>query len=104
MENGMIRIQTLDDQDGKRKHIPTSSQADLSSMGAFWMLNVHDNNYGQITDVKMSADDLYLFSTGSDGNMFVFEVMTQQKIEESQAVARAKIPSAKVTLLYKVKK
>ena len=96
MENGIVRIQTLDDQGGKRKHIPNSSQADFSTFGPFWMLNVHDNDYGQITGIKMSEDERYLFTSGCDGNLFVFEMMSHEKVEESQAVARAKIPSAKV--------
>ena len=104
MENGMIRIQTLDNEGGKRKHVPDSSQADFSTFGPYWVLSVHDNNYGLVQDVKMSADDRFLFTCGGDGNMFAFEIMNQEKIEESQRVARAKIPSAKVRVISKAGK
>ncbi|XP_030833850.1 cilia- and flagella-associated protein 44 isoform X2 [Strongylocentrotus purpuratus] len=98
MENGVIRIQfVVQDNDPKNaeKRPFTSSQADLSKLGPYWMLNVHDNNYGSISTIETSFDDKCVVSSGGDGNLFIFEMMSDEKIEEAKAVARAKIPSAR---------
>ena len=99
MENGIIRIQSVEDAvkadtDDARPY--DQSQADLSKMGAYWMQTVHDNNYGSITSITPSHDNRFVMTCGADGNIFVFEMMSDEKIEEAKAVARAKIPSARV--------
>lgn len=101
MEDGVIRIQAVtqdDDPKNAEKRPFTSSQADLSKLGPYWMLNVHDNNYGSISTIETSFDDKCVVSSGGDGNLFIFEMMSDEKIEEAKAVARAKIPSARVRL------
>ncbi|XP_041471026.1 cilia- and flagella-associated protein 44-like [Lytechinus variegatus] len=98
MEDGVIRIQSvLQDDTAKNaeKRPFTSSQADLSKLGPYWMLNVHDNNYGRVSTIRTSFDDKFVVSSGGDGNLFIFEMMSDEKIEEAKAVARAKIPSAR---------
>ncbi|XP_033126041.1 cilia- and flagella-associated protein 44-like [Anneissia japonica] len=92
-EDGSIRIQSVNQEGLKVK--PNYSQGDLSNLGPHWTLTVHDNNYGKVTSVETSMDDRYIFTTGTDGNFFVYELMTQEQIEEAKAIARAKIPSAK---------
>lgn len=100
MENGVIRVQTVEAKEDKveNDHQPNLNQADLSSLTNYWMLNVHDNNYGSITTLVPSFDDRHIFSSAADGNFFVFTMMTTEQIEEAQAVAKAKIPSARVSL------
>ncbi|XP_071842731.1 cilia- and flagella-associated protein 44-like isoform X2 [Apostichopus japonicus] len=97
MENGVIRVQTVEAKEDKDENYrqPNLNQADLSSLTNYWMLNVHDNNYGSITTLVPSFDDRHIFSSAADGNFFVFTMMTTEQIEEAQAVAKAKIPSAR---------
>ncbi|XP_071957578.1 cilia- and flagella-associated protein 44-like isoform X2 [Antedon mediterranea] len=92
-EDGSIRIQSIN-QDGL-KFKPNTSHGDLTGLGPYWTLNVHDNNYGEVTSVATSMDDRYIFTTGTDGNFFVYRLMTQEQIEEAKAIAKAKIPSAR---------
>ena len=85
LEDGSVRIQPLHNEDP-------------GLMGSYWALNIHDNNYGHITHLATSYDGKYLFTVGSDGNFFTFEVMEADKLEQKMAEAKAKIPSAKVLL------
>lgn len=100
MEDGVIRVQTVEAKEDKDENDrqPNLNQADLSSLTNYWMLNVHDNNYGSITTLVPSFDDRHIFSSAADGNFFVFTMMTTEQIEEAQAVAKAKIPSARVSI------
>ena len=84
MENGQVRIQNLE------------NVQDISELGPFWCLSVHDNFYGHITGLMQSFDGSTLISTGADGNFFQFAVMGQEKLEEKIAENKAKLPSAKV--------
>lgn len=82
----MIRIQPLQNEDP-------------GLMGPYWSLTVHDNHYGKISNLCSSFDDRFLFSVGMDGNFFMFEMMSDLKLEQAAtAAARAKIPSAKVCI------
>ncbi|XP_038057956.1 cilia- and flagella-associated protein 44-like isoform X2 [Patiria miniata] len=95
MENGAIQIHSLDTEGAKPDRNPDGSQADFSRFGPYWSLTVHDNTYGRVTGVKKSFDNRFVFTSGADGNLFAFELMSQEKIEEAKALAKAKIPSAK---------
>ena len=88
MDDGAIRIHSLD------------VEFDIATLNHSWMLNVHDNNYGHVTNVKLGYDSLHLLSVGSDGNFFMFDVMTQENIDKEIAEAKAKLPSAKVGIIY----
>ena len=99
MENGAVQIHPLEIEGAKQDHLPDGSQADLSTFGPYWSLPVHDNSYGCVTGVKRSFDGRFVFTSGADGNLFAFELLSQEKIEEAKALAKAKIPSAKVSLV-----
>ncbi|XP_077985504.1 cilia- and flagella-associated protein 44-like isoform X2 [Glandiceps talaboti] len=88
MEDGSVRIQMLEE-------APQTNQLDLTKLTAYWALNIHDNQYGEITSLATSYDNQFVFSTGADGNFFVFDLMSEDKIEEAKKIARAKIPSAR---------
>ncbi|XP_022090775.1 cilia- and flagella-associated protein 44-like isoform X2 [Acanthaster planci] len=95
MENGAIQIHPLDSEGVQQDHAPDSRQADFSLFGPYWSLTVHDNSYGRVTGIRTSFDGRFVFTCGADGNLFAFELMSQEKIEEARALAKAKIPSAK---------
>ena len=88
LENGSIRIQSLE------------NEFDLSSLGPYWMMSFHDNNYGYITNLRTSFDDHMMLSAGGDGNFFLYNIMDQEKLDQKVAEAKAKIPSAKVCIKY----
>ena len=87
MEDGAIRIHNLD------------IEFDIATISYSWALNVHDNNYGHLTGVKLGYDSLNLITVGADGNFFMFDVMTQENIDKKVEEAKAKLPSAKVSFL-----
>lgn len=58
MGNGKIRINHIKD-----------NWRDLSD---FWLLSMHDNFFGRIPSLKFSFDNKFLFSIGSDGNLFSY--------------------------------
>lgn len=86
MEDGSIRIQNLE------------KEYSLDELGSHWQLNLHDNNYGSIVKVAASPDEKMLLSAGYDGNFFLYDIMDQEKVDQKVAEAKAKIPSAKVSL------
>ncbi|XP_070551975.1 cilia- and flagella-associated protein 44-like isoform X2 [Ptychodera flava] len=88
LEDGSVRVQMLET--GTQ-----TKQLDLSKPSAYWSLNIHDNNYGKLTHAATSYDNQFVFTTGADGNFFVFDLMSEEKIEEAKKIARAKIPSAR---------
>lgn len=45
-------------------------------------LQMHDNINGQVTSLGVSFDNKYLFSTGSDGNIFVYKCNLKQSVAE----------------------
>ena len=98
MENGAIRIHSLDTEGAKQERIPDDSQADFSTFGPHWSLTVHDNDTGVVSAVKRSFDGRFVFTAGRDGNLFAFELLSQEKIDEAKALAKAKLPSARVRL------
>ena len=88
MEDGTVRIQNL------------LLTRDLSELGPYWCLNVHDNIYGHVTGIIQSFDETTLISTGADGNFFQFAIMGQEQLEQKIAENKAKIPSAKVIKMW----
>ena len=86
MEDGTLRIYPL-------------PEGDLANIDHYWALNVHDNDYGQVTRLAVSHDDQFLFSVGCDGNFFTFAVMQEEEMQQAITDSRAKVPSAKVRFL-----
>lgn len=87
MEDGAIRIHSLDE------------EYDIATLNYSWQLNMHDNNYGNLTGLKLGYDALSLLTVGADGNFFMYDVMTQENLDKKIAEAKAKLPSAKVSVL-----
>ncbi|KAK3107710.1 hypothetical protein FSP39_020546 [Pinctada imbricata] len=83
LEDGSIRIQNLE------------NEFELASLGPYWNMTFHDNNYGYITNLRTSFDDHMMLSVGGDGNFFLYDVMDQEKVDQKVAEAKAKLPSAK---------
>ena len=84
MEDGSIRIQNLE------------KEFKLDELSSHWQLNLHDNNYGHIVKLAVSPDERMLLSAGTDGNLFLYDIMEQEKVDQKVAEAKAKLPSAKV--------
>lgn len=59
MSNGQIRINRVSNEDWR----------DLSH---YWLLSMHDNFFGKIPALRFSHDNKYLFTIGSDGNLFAY--------------------------------
>lgn len=85
--NGAIRVHELE------------TPFDVGSLGPYWMLTIHDNNYGKVMELSLSFDGRVILTVGADGNFFTFNFMEQEKIDEKVAEAKAKIPSARVSRL-----
>lgn len=58
MSDGKIRINRI--------------KADWRDLSDFWQLSMHDNFFGKIAAIKFSFDKKFMFSIGSDGNLFSY--------------------------------
>uniref|UniRef100_F6VRS6 Cilia- and flagella-associated protein 44 n=1 Tax=Ciona intestinalis TaxID=7719 RepID=F6VRS6_CIOIN len=85
--DGMIRVYPLEGD----PELPF----DLDMMGAHWDMNMHDNDTGSITNIVESYDGAYLFSGGSDGNIFGYHSLAHEEIVKSMEGKRAKLPTPK---------
>ncbi|XP_021372219.1 cilia- and flagella-associated protein 44-like isoform X2 [Mizuhopecten yessoensis] len=83
MSDGAVRIYNLE------------TPYDMSTMGPFWTLTMHDNNYGHVTGLKSSYDNTMLLTVGGDSNFFLYNYMGQEEIDQKTAENKAKIPSAR---------
>ncbi|XP_041693955.1 cilia- and flagella-associated protein 44 isoform X1 [Coregonus clupeaformis] len=68
----------------------------LTSMQAFWALSVHDNQYGQLRQLRCSFDDQFVLTTGEDGNIFSFSLLPQEDLQKALQRSKAKVPSPRV--------
>jgi WD40 repeat protein len=59
MSNGQIRINRMSNENWR----------DLSN---YWVLSMHDNFFGSIPALRFSYDHKFLFSIGTDGNLFAY--------------------------------
>ena len=85
-------------QDGKIRLSFLDTEFDLSSAKTYWMVGVHDVNGGSITDLKLSHDEIFLISTGMDGNIFVFKLVPADEIDNYIQQEKATLPkNGKVT-------
>ncbi|XP_072470087.1 cilia- and flagella-associated protein 44 [Notamacropus eugenii] len=82
MQNGQIRVYILKDK-----------SLQLTDMQNYWSYNVHDNNYGQIQALCPSYDDRFVLSCGADGNIFVFNVLSEEELEED---LKATVPPPRI--------
>ncbi|XP_060071995.1 cilia- and flagella-associated protein 44-like [Ylistrum balloti] len=83
MSDGAVRIYNLE------------TPYDITTMGPYWTLTMHDNNYGHITGLKSSYDSTMLLSVGGDSNFFLYKYMGQEEIDQKTEENKAKLPSAK---------
>jgi len=82
MQDGRIRIQLLNE------------KGNFATLSSYWMLGVHDANYGEITHLCLSYDERFLFSAGLDGNFFAFHFETRMP---SELMIAASIPPDRVS-------
>ncbi|KAJ8279356.1 hypothetical protein COCON_G00064220 [Conger conger] len=79
---------------GQIKVYPIQPQEpSMMSLDAFWALSVHDNQNGHLCSVRCSYDDQYVLTTGEDGNIFVFSLLTQEELAKALGPSHAKVPS-----------
>uniref|UniRef100_A0A3Q2FKH5 Cilia and flagella associated protein 44 n=1 Tax=Cyprinodon variegatus TaxID=28743 RepID=A0A3Q2FKH5_CYPVA len=86
MQSGSIRAYPLQPDDHS-----------LTSMQAYWALSIHDNQYGHVSHVRCSVDDLFVLTGGGDGNIFCFCLLSPEEQKESLE-RKAQIPSPRVGL------
>ncbi|XP_035267854.1 cilia- and flagella-associated protein 44 [Anguilla anguilla] len=79
---GQIRVYPMQPQD-----------PNMMSLDAFWALSLHDNHNGHLCSVRCSYDELFVLTTGEDGNIFVFSLLSQEELAEALEPSQAKIPS-----------
>ncbi|NXQ50810.1 CFA44 protein, partial [Catharus fuscescens] len=70
-------------QDGSLRAYPLSAK-DLSAgvLKDYWYMNVHDNDNGQIRGICCSHDERCLITCGGDGNIFTFDLWSEEEIPE----------------------
>lgn len=72
-KNGAIRVQQMTES----RLIEESKQ--------YWSYGFHDNEYGHISNICFSHDEKFIFSAGSDSNIFgLFFNSTQKDLEEAR--------------------
>lgn len=86
MEDGSIRVFPIQ-----------ASDHQLSSMQAHWALNIHDNQYGSVRHIRCSYDDMFVLTTGEDGNIFSFSCLPEEELQRSMQLKHAKVPSPRVS-------
>ena len=85
-QNGSIRVYLLTD------------KKTFGPLGPHWTGWAHDQDYGDISSIAFSYDDRYVFSTGLDGNFFVFQTAETAKfVFGAQSVQPERIPSHTVS-------
>lgn len=71
MQDGPLRAYPLNDKD-----------LSVGALKDYWYLNVHDNDYGQIRGICCSHDDRRLITCGGDGNIFTFDIWSEEELPE----------------------
>uniref|UniRef100_H2ZFC4 Cilia- and flagella-associated protein 44 n=1 Tax=Ciona savignyi TaxID=51511 RepID=H2ZFC4_CIOSA len=71
--DGMIRVYPLEGD--------PDAPFDLDLLEASWDMNMHDNDSGSVTKVAESHDGAYLFTAGSDGNIFGYQSLAHDEIK-----------------------
>ncbi|XP_058656009.1 cilia- and flagella-associated protein 44 [Ammospiza caudacuta] len=75
MQDGSLRAYPL-----KEKGISEGALKD------YWYLNVHDNDNGQIRGICCSHDDGCLITCGGDGNIFTFDLLSEEEVPKELKV------------------
>lgn len=81
--------------DGSLRAYPLSDkEVSVGALKDYWYLNVHDNDNGQIRGICLSHDDRCLVTCGGDGNIFTFDLWSEEELPEDLKV---KIPPPRVS-------
>ncbi|CAL8400945.1 unnamed protein product [Gadus morhua 'NCC'] len=84
MHSGVLRAYPLGPAD----------QRSLSSLGAYWALSLHDNQYGHLRHARFSHDGRFVLTAGEDGNIFSLSVpLPREHSPPGRESPRAKVPS-----------
>ncbi|NXM13394.1 CFA44 protein, partial [Ploceus nigricollis] len=74
-------------QDGSLRAYPLSGKdVSVGALKDYWYLNVHDNDNGQIRGICCSHDDGCLITCGGDGNIFTFDLCSEEEIPKELKV------------------
>ncbi|NWX34026.1 CFA44 protein, partial [Notiomystis cincta] len=74
-------------QDGSLRAYPLKDQeVSADALKDYWYLNVHDNDNGQIRGICCSHDDGYLITCGGDGNIFTFDIWSEEELPKELKV------------------
>ncbi|CAH8587804.1 unnamed protein product [Schistosoma curassoni] len=66
---------------------------DLTKFKGYWMYRLHDNERGRVNRIALTYDEKFVLSAGSDGTLFVCELMTEEMQDKEIKEYRARIPS-----------
>ncbi|NXQ32391.1 CFA44 protein, partial [Alaudala cheleensis] len=78
-------------QDGSLRAYPLRDTCvSVWALQDYWYLNVHDNDNGQIQGICLSHDDGCLITYGGDGNIFTFDLLSEEELPKE---LKAIIPS-----------
>ncbi|NWT72000.1 CFA44 protein, partial [Prunella himalayana] len=73
--------------DGSLRAYPLSGKGlSVDALKDYWYLNVHDNDNGQIRGICCSHDDRCLITCGEDGNIFTFDLWSEEELPEEPKV------------------
>ncbi|NWZ63471.1 CFA44 protein, partial [Acrocephalus arundinaceus] len=74
-------------QDGSLRAYPLHKEGvSVDAMKDYWYLNVHDNDNGQIRGISLSHDDRCLVTYGGDGNIFTFDLWSEEELPKELKV------------------
>jgi len=79
-------------QNGSIRACQLLDKKDFSRLGPHWTRSVHDQDYGDISSVSFSYDDRYVFSTGLDGNIFVYQTALTARLTFGKPAEPETIP------------
>ncbi|TNN07796.1 Cilia- and flagella-associated protein [Schistosoma japonicum] len=66
---------------------------DMTICKGFWIYRLHDNQRGRVNRIALTYDEKFVLSAGSDGTLFVCELMTEEMQNTEIKEYRARIPS-----------
>ncbi|NXR55187.1 CFA44 protein, partial [Hippolais icterina] len=74
-------------QDGSLRAYPLHKEGvSVDALKDYWYLNVHDNDNGQIRGICLSHDDRCLVTYGGDGNIFTFDLWSEEELPKELKV------------------
>ncbi|NXQ09745.1 CFA44 protein, partial [Peucedramus taeniatus] len=74
-------------QDGSLRAYPLGENGvSVGALKDYWYLNVHDNDNGQIRGICCSHDDGCLITCGGDGNIFTFDLWSEEELPKELKV------------------